>query len=1123
MNSKQFSLLTWAACCSMLASVPTMANADTKNKSVQHIDKLPVSKMVVPDFSKPRAIAEVATVSVDCPQGTAPRLPYCVWVTYTDGVSEFRQVRWSNSPLADEQVEADAKQHPAGSQYEVAGYIIGDETTENGYPIKAQVKVVSGSYATPKSEVAHTLPLSDVTIDGDNRLTSNRDEALREICSWDVSQQLYNYRDTYGLSTEGYTKSDGWDSPDTKLKGHGSGHYMSAIAQAYAIATDPQQKAILRKNITRMVNELRACQEKTFVYDKKLKRYWEARDFAPEAELKDMKGTWAAFDEYKKHPEKYGYGYINAIPAQHCALIEMYRAYNNSDWVWAPYYSVHKQLAGLIDIANYFDDKEICDKALLIAKDMGLWVWNRLHYRTYVKEDGTQDDRRAKPGNRYEMWDMYIAGEVGGMSESLARLSEMVSNKDDKAKLIEASNYFDAPKFFDPLSKNVDDIRTRHANQHIPMIIGALRSYKTNQNPYYYNLAENFWTLLQGRYVYATGGVGNGEMFRQPYTQVLSMATNGMQEGETQANPDINETCCAYNLLKLTKDLNAYHPDDARYMDYYERTLYNQIVGSLNPDKYQTCYQYAVGLNATKPFGNETPQSTCCGGTGSENHTKYQEATYFASENTLWVGLYMPTTLHWKQKGVTLQQECVWPAQHSTIKITDGEGDFALKLRVPYWATQGFSIKVNGEEVAQSYQPSSYVELASKHWKKGDVIEVDMPFTKHITYGADKLSSEVASLDGAPLKTAWVGTLMYGPLAMTGTDVSTWKDATLNIDSRLSSITVGEQNGMMTGAMGNLLTLNLGGKEFQPDYYRNAHSTHYYRINHVSDPTQELKLTLAGKLKGMEAFNKKNYTKKSYNNLVKVMKQADKLVNGTATEQELQNTMKALDESVKNLQTARLDKSGLQASIAEMQSIDAKLYTTDSYTLLQTVLKNAQQVVGSSENQVELDKQTLTLRQTSEKLVPMSSVNTSELKSLLNIALQRKADQEKWNAMSQKVPEYAPWAPHGFERLGWYLSEAQIVAENKDKNYSQTEVDAAAAALNKAINTMRPGNLAEMEDLRPLSALLRRAGTPDATTNAVLKEAVEYGKMVMKYVTDGSGTHDMIKAAVEKLRKATGQ
>lgn len=379
-----------------------------------------------------------------------------------------------------------------------------------------------------------------------------------------------------------------------------------------------------------------------------------------------------------------------------------------------------------------------------------------MHYRTYVKQDGTPDERRAKPGNRYEMWDMYIAGEVGGMSESLSRLSEMVSNPDEKAKLLEAANCFDAPKFYDPLSKNIDDIRTRHANQHIPMIIGALRSYKSNQKPYYYNLAQNFWSLVQGRYMYAMGGVGNGEMFRQPYTQILSMATNGLQEGESEAYPDINETCCAYNLVKLSKDLNCYNPDNAQYLDYIERTLYNQIIGSLNPDQYQTCYQYAVGLNATKPFGNETPQSTCCGGTGSENHTKYQQSAYFANDHTLWVGLYMPTTLHWKEKGVTIEQDCLWPAQHSAIKITEGEGDFTLKLRVPYWATQGFSIKVNGKEVAKSYQPSTYVELEQKHWKVGDVVEIDMPFSKHIEYGVGKLSSDVASMDGTPLKTSWV-------------------------------------------------------------------------------------------------------------------------------------------------------------------------------------------------------------------------------------------------------------------------------------------------------------------------------------------------------------------------------
>ena len=963
MDLKQFTLLIGVAC------LPGMTTAATVY----------------------RTISKVEAISVDCPVGTAPRLPNLVWVTYSDGYSEYRQVRWANAPLADEQAEADAQKHPAGSQYEIGGFVIGDETTDNGYPVKAQIKVVAEGYQTPEKEVAHTFSLADVSIDGDNRLTHNRDEALREICSWDVTQQLYNYRDTYGLSTEGYTKSDGWDSPDTKLKGHGSGHYMSAIAQAYAVATNPEQKAILRKNIILMVNELRECQEKTFVYNKELKRNWEARDFAPEAELREMKGTWAAFDEYKKHPELYGYGYINAIPAQHCALIEMYRAYNNSDWVWAPYYSVHKQLAGLIDIATYFDDKEICDKALLIAKDMGLWVWNRMHYRTYVKQDGTQDERRAKPGNRYEMWDMYIAGEVGGMSESLARLSEMVSNPDEKAKLLEAANCFDAPKFYDPLSKNIDDIRTRHANQHIPMIIGALGSYKSNQKPYYYNLAENFWRLVQGRYMYAMGGVGNGEMFRQPYTQILSMATNGLQEGESEAYPDINETCCAYNLVKLSKDLNCYNPDNAQYLDYIERTLYNQIIGSLNPDQYQTCYQYAVGLNATKPFGNETPQSTCCGGTGSENHTKYQQSAYFANDHTLWVGLYMPTTLHWKEKGVTIKQDCLWPAKHSAIKITEGEGDFTLKLRVPYWATQGFSIKVNGKEVAKSYQPSTYVELEQKHWKVGDVVEIDMPFSKHIEYGADKLSSDVASLDGTPLKTSWVGTLMYGPLVMAGTGAQTWNQATLNIDSRLSNITVGESNGVTTGAGANLLTLKLDGKEFQPDYYRNANSTHYYRINLTDAKSKKVK------------------------------------------------------------------------------------------------------------------------------------IDFTELNSLLNLAAERKADQEKWNALSQKVPEYAPWAPFGYERMQKVMAQAQELVAKGKKKVTQDELEGTTAILNRAINTMRPGNLAEMEDLRELSGLLRRAGWPDDNTSDELKEAISYGRMVQKYVTDGSGTHNMIHAAVGKLKKAMKQ
>ena len=347
----------------------------------------------------------------------------------------------------------------------------------------------------------------------------------------------------------------------------------------------------------------------------------------------------------------------------------------------------------------------------------------------------------------------------------------------------------------------------------------------------------------------------------------------------------------------------------------------------------------------------------------------------------------------WKEKGVTIKQDCLWPAQHSAIKITEGEGDFTLKLRVPYWATQGFSIKVNGKEVAKSYQPSTYVELEQKHWKVGDVVEIDMPFSKHIEYGADKLSSDVASLDGTLLKTSWVGTLMYGPLVMAGTGAQTWNQATLNIDSRLNNITVGESNGVTTGAGANLLTLKLDGKEFQPDYYRNANSTHYYRIN---------------------------------------------------------------------LTDAKSKKS----------------------------------------KKVKID--------------------FTELNSLLNLAAERKADQEKWNALSQKVPEYAPWAPFGYERMQKVMAQAQELGA-KGKKITQNELEGTTAILNRAINTMRPGNLAEMEDLRELSGLLRRAGWPDENTSAELKDAISYGRMVQKYVTDGSGTHDMIHAAVGKLKKAMKQ
>ena len=652
--------------------------------------------------------------------------------------------------------------------------------------------------------VAKPLPLDKVQLTGDDRLTHNRDLDIDNLLSLDPKQQLYNYYDTYGLPTTDCPVSDGWDSPTTKLKGHGTGHYLSAMAMAYASCQDKQKKALLLSRIAFMLTEMRRCQERTFVWSDSLGRYFEARDLAPEAELRELKGSWKDFDDYKQDYRHYGYGYINAIPPQHCVLIEMYRPYNNEDWVWAPYYTVHKQLAGLIDIANIIDDKAISEKALLIARDMGLWVWNRLHYRTYVKKDGTQAERREHPGNRYEMWNMYIAGEVGGMAESLARLSMMVSDKELSARLLEAATCFDSPAFFDPLSRNVDAIRTRHANQHIPMITGALKCYEAGADTYYYNIAQNFWHTIQGRYRYAMGGVGNGEMFRLPYTQMLSMANN--------PEPTINETCCAYNLAKLTKDLNCFNPDDASYMDYYERLLYNQLVGSINPHQYQVLYQYAVGLNASKPWGNETPQSTCCGGTGAENHVKYQEAAYFVNDNTLWVGLYLPTIATWDAQKTVIRQECQWPAEKSIIRIQKGGGRFAMKLRVPYWATEGFDVRLNGKSITHHTTPGTYVEIPLRKWTKKDVVEVIMPFTRHFDYTPDKLEV-VGKQTYSPM---WTAALMHGPLVMAATGVKTWDEATIHNEADWDRF------------------------HFVPDYDADRRVTHYFRLDAPVPPATEV-------------------------------------------------------------------------------------------------------------------------------------------------------------------------------------------------------------------------------------------------------------------------------------------
>ncbi len=1071
-----------------------------------------------------RTIVKVEEIKVDAPVGTAPSLPYQVWTTYSDGTAEFRQIRWTNSSTATEETEAstDPSINKPGSEYTVKGFITGDNTTSNGYPVVAKVTVTEKAAAIPSSKpVAEPLPLNKVRLTGDNRLTSNRDLDVRNLLSLPVKQQLYNYRDTYGLSTEGYPESDGWDSPTTKLKGHGTGHYLSALAFAYAGAQDEGIKAQLLSNIRLMVNEMRSMQEMTFVWNEELGRYWEARDYAPEEELMQMNGKWSDFDNYKKDYKKYGYGYINAIPAAHCVLIEKYAPYNNDSWVWAPYYTVHKQLAGLIDIANYVDDKEIADKAFLIAKDMGLWVWNRMHYRTYVKSDGDQAERRAKPGNRYEMWNMYIAGEVGGMAESLARLSEMASDSTEKAHLLEAANYFDSPAFFDPLSRNVDEIRTRHANQHIPMIIGALRSYRGNEDPYYYNVAYNFWNFIQGRYRYAMGGVGIGEMFRQPYSQITGMATASFMDrrsGKTIPMTDMNETCCAYNLAKLSKDLNCMDPDDARYMDFYERVLYNQIVGSVDAHNYSVTYQYSVGLDASKPFGSETPQSTCCGGTGAENHVKYQEAAYFVNDNTMWIALYMPTEAQWDAKGVTVKQDCLWPAEKSTISVSGKKAKFALKLRVPYWATSDFDIKLNGKSLAEEYQPCSYVEIPERTWSSKDVLEVIMPFGKHIDFGPDKMDTAISFEKGKySVEPMWVGAFMYGPLVMAASGISEWDQATLNLQSDLSEVsTLGASSD--TGVDGNVYSMSVAGYKFVPDYYAEEHSTRYFRINLLGDPSAENKTLVLNEINKVKSLPADNYSSDSYAALASEIAKAEALyASETVSLAQAEEEVSALEAAAKSLKANGIDKSALSRAISIAENVDATAFTTESISGLQTVISDSKEVLASGNDQITVDFQTYALTSAIDDLVDAAAVDKSSLRDQMSIARSRRDAQTSWNELKVKVPDYAPWAPYGYARLLDKYDEANEVLNGNGRNYSQAEVDKITSELNQVINNMRPGNLPEIEDLAELNALTAAAKESGKTDEATTR-AIDYATMVISYVTDGSGTSDMIERAVSQLK-----
>ena len=502
------------------------------------------------------------------------------------------------------------------------------------------------------------------------------------------------------------------------------------------------------------------------------------------------------------------------------------------------------------------------------AKDLGLWVYRRLSGCT------TEEQRE-------QMWSMYIAGEYGGMNESLATLYEITGEEE----YLEAAQMFDNSTFFDNLAANVDDVADRHANQHIPQIVGAIHEYAATGDSYYYNVAENFWEIVTDRYAYSIGGVGTGETFKDPYTQGQNILGN-------ESRGENCETCAAYNMLKLTQQLYNYDPDNAEYMDYYERILINQIAASQSHDTTEymhngTTYMLPIDPGQSKDYDTDYGGFTCCNGTGMENHVKYQAAAYAKSDDTLYVNLYMPTTVTWDEMGVSVKQETDFPSEHSKLTVT-GSGEFTIKLRVPYWATDGFEVRVNGETICTNPEVSTYVEI-TRTWESGDVITINMPYTLHL----DKTPDEV---DGST-----VASLMYGPLVMVAKDdrdtyePMNWYTLVLSDDLE-ESVTV------ITGTdEEDVPHLSTNGLDFYPMY--DAYNYRYHAYVKVEDTESvvnkdELQNLLDAVTTGGDIPNEEDYTADQWLILQQAIEDAQAVLeNEDATQTEVYNAYKALQEA----------------------------------------------------------------------------------------------------------------------------------------------------------------------------------------------------------------------------------
>lgn len=498
-----------------------------------------------------------------------------------------------------------------------------------------------------------------------------RDNMLRDsawMASIDVNRLLHSFRTNAGVwagREGGYMtvkKLGGWESLDCELRGHTTGHLLSAYGLMYA---------------------------------------------ATGSEIFKLKGD-SIVTELGKVQDALGNGYLSAFPE------ELINRNIKGQSVWAPWYTLHKLFSGLIDQYLYADNMQ----ALAVVTKMGDWAYNKL-------KPLSEETRRKM-----------IRNEFGGINESFYNLYAVTG--DERYKWL--AEYFYHNDVIDPLKEQSDDLGTKHTNTFIPKVIAEARNYELTKNEESRKLSDFFWHTMINHHTFAPGCSSQKEHFFDP--KRFSEFLNGYT----------GETCCTYNMLKLSRHLFCW-TGDVEIADYYERALYNHILGQQDPETGMVCYFLPLLNGAHKVYSTKENSFWCCVGSGFESHAKYGEAIYYHNDGAIYVNLFIPSVVSWKEKGMTLRQETAFPSEETTVLTVGAEQPVqtTVCLRYPSWSGKA-SVFVNGKKVSVKQKPGSYIAL-TRLWKSGDRIEVTYPMQVSLETTPDN-----------PRKAA----LLYGPVVLAG-------------------------------------------------------------------------------------------------------------------------------------------------------------------------------------------------------------------------------------------------------------------------------------------------------------------------------------------------------------------